>query len=144
MLAGFWPGQSGFLLLCLYSNKHRVAPTHNRGFPPSMTWFMINSTSSRSCSDKSLFHMSMHCICTPVAQKKKKLLGSRGGEGLFSTFQWLFHRDVGQNKKQKKKWWFLESQWSLCTSKLSLSLHLLLPAQSSFKYKGNWFGQNDC
>lgn len=80
------------------------APTHNIGFPLSVTLFMVNSTSSRSCSDKSHFHKHIHCVCTQVAQKKKKMLsGLRGGEGLCSAFEWHFHSDMGQNKKTEEE-----------------------------------------
>lgn len=121
------------------------APTHNRGFPLSVTLFMVNSTSSRSCSDKSHFHKHMHCVCTQVAQKKKRCYQVWEEERDYAlhlsdtfTVTWV------KTKKQKKKWRFLEWQWVLRISKLSLSLCLLLPDQSSVKCKGNWFGQSDC
>lgn len=42
----------------------------------------------------------------------------------FSKLERHFHSDRGQNKKQKRKWRFLEWQWVLCTSKVSLPLSL--------------------
>lgn len=142
MLAGFWPGQSGFLLLCLYSSKHRVAPTHSRGCPP-VTLFMINSTISRGSSDKSLFHMSMHCICTRVAQEKKKVSNFQKRRGIILYVSVTFSQWPGSKQKTEKvrKIFRMTVGFKTVIQNCHNFYVFLLPAQSSFKCKRNWFGQ---